>query len=642
MNQRTALAALLTISLACAPAFSAPAQKPRPAKPKSSFSSLLKRIADYINSEPVQKARVSAAVAAVRGGIPTDQGENLDERLLDRAGELRARLLAAPAQAHEHALRSIYRALAVSQMVQSTELTPKPAVAQEISSSLKDVSKNFADSLRALLAGPVEALNDKTLVAAGWAKHVRDLTPSLSGEAPAAADLMAPEETARLDETLKSLQAAWSRKALPKEEEAEAHFLAAQVYLQLASAKYRGVAAPKSAAAAAPAQTVVVQQAPRVAAAEPAGVSSGPEFNPKSVYARASPAVVLIICSDKDGTGELGSGSLLDASGRILTNAHVVIRDSTRKPWPVIRVYYKPAKMTGDPEQDLVNPSEAEVIASDTPLDLALIKAKTPPARPATLQLGDPDDVSVGDRVAAIGHPEQGGMWTLTTGIVSTVIAKLGNVPGKKGFQTDASINRGNSGGPLVDASGNIIGVNTLMSRKAADGLAITGVNYAVRADVAKKWLASNAGLQMAYAASAAAPVVAMSVPRTETPVAAVPPAAPAQLPAAQPPLVASNARATPPPAAMSADLPMAGRAMPPPPPTMREGVTQSGRVGRTIPPKPEPAAPPKPAAPKDEKHQTVTEGRPYDRDAVIEAEIKEMEDLGEEMHREIQKRQGR
>ena len=227
MNQRTALAALLTISLACAPAFSAPVQKPRPAKPKSSLSSLLKRITDYINSEPVQKARVSAAVAAVRGGIPTDQGENLDERLLDRAGELRARLLAAPAQAHEHALRSIYRALAVSQMVQSTELTPKPAVAQEISSSLKDVSKSFADSLRALLAGPAEALNDKALVAAGWAKHVRDLTPSLSGDAPAAGDLMAPEETARLDETLKSLQAAWSRKALPPSEEAEAHFLAA-------------------------------------------------------------------------------------------------------------------------------------------------------------------------------------------------------------------------------------------------------------------------------------------------------------------------------------------------------------------------------------------------------------------------------
>jgi serine protease Do len=632
MNQRTVLAALLTLSLACAPAFSAPVQKPKPAKSKSSFASLLKRVADYINSEPVQRARVSAAVAAVRGGIPTDQGENLDQRLLDRAAELRARLLSGPARAHDHALRSIYRALAVSQMVQSTEFSPRPAVMQEISSSLKDISKGLSEPLRALLSGPAAALDDKALVAAGWGRHVRELTPALGGEAPAAPEVMAVPETARLDELLKSLQDSWTRKALPKEEEAEAHFLAAQIYLQLASAKFSGVAAPKSASVSAAPAERTAPAAPRLAPVETAAaLPAGPEFDPRAIYAKASPAVVLIICSDKDGTGELGSGSILDASGRVLTNAHVVIRDSTRKPWPVIRVYYKPAKMTGDPQQDLVDPAEAEVIAYDSPLDLALIRVKTLPARPATLSFGDPGGVSVGDRVAAIGHPEQGGMWTLTTGIVSTVIANLGNVKGKKGFQTDASINRGNSGGPLVDASGNIIGVNTLMSRKAADGLAITGVNYAVRADVARKWLASQAGLQLAYAASAAAPVVAMHVPAAPSP----------PVPAPEPPLVASNARSAPPPAALPKDLPMADRAMPPPPPTMRAGVTQSGRAGRTILPKPSPVAAPKSAAPKDEKHQTITESRPYDRDAVIEAMIKEMEDLGDEMRREIMKRKG-
>jgi hypothetical protein len=88
----------------------------------------------------------------------------------------------------------------------------------------------------------------------------------------------------------------------------------------------------------------------------------------------------------------------------------------------------------------------------------------------------------------------------------------------------------------------------------------------------------------------------------------------------------------------------MADRSMPPPPPTMREGVTPAGRVGRTRPSKPTPAARPAapPAAPlaKDAKHQTVTESRPYDRDAVIEAQIKEMEDLGDEMHQEILKHQ--
>src|SRR5439155_16151077 len=104
--------------------------------------------------------------------------------------------------------------------------------------------------------------------------------------------------------------------------------------------------------------------------------------------------------------------------------------------------------------------------------------------RAGSLALGDDSGVEPGDPVVAIGHPEQGGLWTLTQGVVSTVIADLGGVAGKNAFQTDASINRGNSGGPLIDRSGNIIGVNTSMARKAADGLTITSVNFSVRASV--------------------------------------------------------------------------------------------------------------------------------------------------------------
>ncbi|MCX5794543.1 MAG: serine protease [Elusimicrobia bacterium] len=644
MNTRVVLAALLCLTLTADLARAASAPKPRhPAKAAAS-TSLLKRIADYINSDPVQKAPLAIAVAAVRGGIPTDQGENLDQRLLDRAELLRRTLLAAPSSADEKALKPIYRALAVSQLVQAAGLAPRPAVAQEISSSLKELSASMPEALRSLLKGPVDGLNDKALVAAGWGKYCRELTPAASREAPAAPDMIAAPETARIDETLKSLQDSWSLKSLPQDQEAEAHFLAGQVYVQLAHAEYAGVAAQAASASAAPSEPVV-PAAPRLAAPEAMQpVAAGPEFNPRSIYAKASPAVVLIICSDKDGGGELGSGSMLDVSGKVLTNAHVVIRDSTRQPWPVIRVYFKPAKMTGDPQQDLVDPAEAEVLQYDSSLDLALIRTKTAPPRAATLSLGDPEGVSVGDRVAAIGHPEQGGMWTLTTGIVSTVVANLGNVKGKKGFQTDASINRGNSGGPLVDASGNIIGVNTLMSRKAADGLAITGVNYAVRADVAKRWLAQKAGLQLAYAGPAAgAPAaVAMDTPAPAPFLRKSPVLPPAPPPAAT---VAQNTRVAPPPAAIPSELPMADRSRPLPPPTMREGVTQANRAARTFPYKPPPAAAAKapPAAPavKDAQHQTVTESRPYDRDAVIEAQIKEMEDLGEEMHQEIMKRQG-
>jgi len=654
MNPRVALFVVLSLTLAVGPVRAASSDRARSVTAqRSSISSLLKRVADYINSDPVQKAPVSVAVAAVRGGIPTDRGENLDQRLLDRADYLRQKLLPGPSPKDGKQLKMIYRALAFSQWVQALELNSRAEVAQEISSSFKELSATppaLPEGLRSLLTGPADAMNDKALVAAGWGQYVRDLTPPVTGEAPPAPDLMAPPQTAHLDEVLKSLQDSWSRKSLPKQQEAEAHFLAGQVYVQLTSAHYPGVAAP-----AASVQTVlsapVAPVAPRLATAEPSELapSAGPEFTPRSIYAKASPAVVLILCSDKDGGGELGSGSILDVSGKILTNAHVVIRDSSRQPWPTIRVYFKPAKMTGDPQQDLVNPVEAEVLQYDSSLDLALIQTKAAPPRPATLSLGDPEGVSVGDRVAAIGHPEQGGMWTLTTGIVSTVVANLGNVKGKKGFQTDASINRGNSGGPLVDASGNIIGVNTLMSRKAADGLAITGVNYAVRSDVAKRWLAQKAGLQLAYAgpAAGAAAVVAMNTPAPVAPETVVPaPRKPVVLPPAPPAAtVAQNTRMTPPPAASSipSELPMANRTMPPPPPTMREGVTQAGRAGR-LPPKPTPTVAPKPSIPapqiKDAKHQTVTESRPYDRDAVIEAQIKEMEDLGEEMHQDIMKHQ--
>ena len=236
---------------------------------------------------------------------------------------------------------------------------------------------------------------------------------------------------------------------------------------------------------------------------------------------------MLLLCSASGGSGELGTGSVVDvARRRILTNAHVVIQDSTRKPWARVRVYFKPTKLTGDSQRDLADAVAGTVVAWDPALDLALVEVDRLPPGTAAIALGRPDSVSVGDRVAAIGHPEQGGLWTLTTGVISTLLADLGGVKGKDAFQTDTSINRGNSGGPLLDASGRLVGVNTSMSRKAADGLAITAINFAVRADVAKRWMSAQgealawggASAPAAALASIPEPVpVSDSVPRTYT-----------------------------------------------------------------------------------------------------------------------------
>ncbi|MDX6768972.1 MAG: serine protease [Elusimicrobiota bacterium] len=242
----------------------------------------------------------------------------------------------------------------------------------------------------------------------------------------------------------------------------------------------------------------------------------------QDIYKKAAPSVVLIIASKKGSNqGELGTGSIL-AGGRILTNAHVVIDPSTGRPFDSIRVFLKPAKLTGSPKNDMVDPIKAEVARFDSPLDLALLHASFPDRTPF-LVMGEDDGVEPGDPVVAIGHPEQGGLWTLTQGVVSTVVADLGGVKGKDAFQTDASINRGNSGGPLIDRSGRIVGVNTSMARKAADGLTITSVNFSVKSSVAKAVLGESSGR----------PAAASPEPAVETPTPAPAPEPVVELPPA-------------------------------------------------------------------------------------------------------------
>ena len=231
------------------------------------------------------------------------------------------------------------------------------------------------------------------------------------------------------------------------------------------------------------------------------------KFSPRKIYDKAAPSVVTVICSGPEGgNGELGSGSLI-AKNRVLTNAHVVIHKSTGRPWPLVRVYLKPKHMTGNPNKDLNHAIRAHVAFYNRTLDLALLKLDHPAAGRPALSLANPGSISVGDPVAAIGDPEDGGLWTLTTGIISAMIANLGGVKGRYGYQTVASINRGNSGGPLLNANADIVGMNTMMARRAPDGLAITAVNFAIRSDVIREWLNQNAGMDIAYAEPSSAPL---------------------------------------------------------------------------------------------------------------------------------------
>ena len=259
---------------------------------------------------------------------------------------------------------------------------------------------------------------------------------------------------------------------------------------------------------------LVAAPAPAEAPA-PAAAAAPKAFSAKSIYQSAAPSVVLILAAEKEGSsGELGTGSIIEG-GRVLTNAHVVINDRTGVPYTAVRVYLKPEKVTGDAKRDLKSPVTAKVARYDRALDLAVLEPETKLAAGA-IALGDDSGVEPGDPVVAIGHPEQGGLWTLTQGVVSTMVADLGGVPGKDAFQTDASINRGNSGGPLLDRSGSIVGINTSMARKAADGLTITSVNFSVRSSVAKKWLGGTSTETPAPAAEspvAEAPVVSKPLP---------------------------------------------------------------------------------------------------------------------------------
>ena len=212
-------------------------------------------------------------------------------------------------------------------------------------------------------------------------------------------------------------------------------------------------------------------------------------LTPREIYQKASPGVVFILAVGDSQVGRGGTGSIIRDDGLVITNAHILARKDSQELLSTVSVFLKPDRVTGSHRLDLSRRYHGKIVAYDLPLDLALIRITDVDVPLTTLDFGDSDKVVIGDQAYAIGHPEQGGLWSLTTGVISAQRQDFGGVIGKDLFQTEASINRGNSGGPLLDEKGAMIGVNSMIARQAKDGMVITDVNFSIKSNVALNWL---------------------------------------------------------------------------------------------------------------------------------------------------------
>lgn len=174
----------------------------------------------------------------------------------------------------------------------------------------------------------------------------------------------------------------------------------------------------------------------------------------------------------------LGSGVILDKSGLVLTNYHVVMQDDRNHPVDSIRVH-----LQGDDNGG--RGYRGRIVGYDKYTDLAVIKINA--GRPLPVAgLGNSNDVRVGDWVLAIGSPF-GLNETVTAGIISAKGREVDDSPEdefKRFLQTDAEINPGNSGGPLVNLSGQVIGINTEIATSRG---VYEGVGFAIPSEIVQK-----------------------------------------------------------------------------------------------------------------------------------------------------------
>jgi S1-C subfamily serine protease len=242
-------------------------------------------------------------------------------------------------------------------------------------------------------------------------------------------------------------------------------------------------------------ETTVTVTAPAAFAspgASAGGASSGGALSPEQIYDREATGVVEITStfpsSGTDVFGQplgggvgVGSGFVVSLKGRdyILTNAHVVSESGARA--SRITVMFK-----GSGSQ--TRSVKGTIRGIDTQSDVAVVTVDAAGLKLNPLPMGDSDKVQVGEPVVAIGNP-LALEFTLTSGIVSAIHRDLSPQSGTNifnGIQTDAAINPGNSGGPLIDAAGNVIGINESIESTTGGN---QGLGFAVPIDTAKNSL---------------------------------------------------------------------------------------------------------------------------------------------------------
>ncbi|HVE19130.1 MAG TPA: trypsin-like peptidase domain-containing protein [Ilumatobacteraceae bacterium] len=194
-----------------------------------------------------------------------------------------------------------------------------------------------------------------------------------------------------------------------------------------------------------------------------------PRLDVEAIANDLAPSVVAVQSSlvvNGQGGESIGTGLIVTADGEIVTNAHVVGDAST------VHV-----RLNGESE-----PREAAVVAADPARDLALLRVDVTGLSPATFAA--PHDIRLGDEVLSIGYAlDLDGDPTVTLGIVSALDRTLATETGAlKGLiQTDAAVSSGNSGGPLVNALGQVVGITTLVSSTSL-GSTANGLGFAMSA----------------------------------------------------------------------------------------------------------------------------------------------------------------